>query len=333
MSLFSKLVRSAGPLGAYALARNLCRNQPRILMYHRFQAGDGENGFFERQIRHIKQRYQPFSLAGLLEHIDSYGAAPKHAIVVTVDDGYRDFYREAFPVLRKYGVPATLFATTGFIDGRLWLWPDKVTWILNQAEKVDGDIKFGPVTLESGRSGQELIDRYWKPLIDHALSIPDAEKHDLIQSLAEALRVDLSDQAPEGFAACTWSELLEMQSAGIEIGGHTVTHPTLGQVTVTQARAEIFGCRDELNEHLGSEVRTFCYPNGQPSDLQDFLLPMVEESGFRGAVTAFPDSKGIKERFAMRRHACGKDDFQFRKAVSGVEYLGQRLRGSAYNVQ
>jgi peptidoglycan/xylan/chitin deacetylase (PgdA/CDA1 family) len=332
MSFFSKVVRSVGPFGAYALARHLCRNQPRILMYHRFQPGDGIDGFFERQIRHIKQRYQPFSLVGLLDYMDKHGTVPKHAIVVTVDDGYQDFYRLAFPVLKKHGVPATLFATTGFIDGRLWLWPDKVTWILKHAEKIPANTKVGPVVMNAGLSGQDIIGHYWQPLIDHALSVPDQEKHELIRSLAASLEVNLPDQAPDKYAPCSWSELSEMQSVGIEIGGHTVTHPTLGQVTSEQAQAEIFGCRDDLNEHLGEKVRTFCYPNGQPSDFQDFLLPMVQESGFSGAVTAFPDSKGIKERFAMRRHACGDDDFQFRKAVSGVEYLGQRVRGNAQNV-
>ncbi|MBI48401.1 MAG: polysaccharide deacetylase [Marinobacter sp.] len=332
MSLFSKVVRSAGPLGAYALARHLCKNQPRILMYHRFHSGNGIDGFFESQVRHIKNHYQPFSLVGLLAHIDKHGSVPKHAIVVTVDDGYRDFYQEAFPVLHKHGVPATLFATTGFIDGRLWLWPDKVSWILNHAEKIRENTKVGPVFMEASLIRQDIAGHYWQSLIDHALSIPDQEKHDLIHFLANALEVDLPEQAPDVYAPCSWSELWEMQSAGIEIGGHTVTHPTLGQVTPEQAHAEIVGCRDELNEHLGERARTFCYPNGQPSDFQDFLLSIVRESGFYGAVTAFPDAKGIRERFAMRRHACGDDDFQFQKAVSGIEYLGQKLRGNLQDV-
>lgn len=336
MSLVSRTVRKLGPLGGYALARQLCRKQPRILMYHRFPGpktnGGGGSDFFEKQVMYIRKRYQPFTLAGLIQYAEQHGNMPEHAVVITVDDGYRDFYDYAFPILRKHGVPATLYATTGFVDGRLWLWPDKVTWLLENARQVTADSQFGSATFRATQSCENLLGIYWQPLITHGLSIPDNEKHVFISDLASVLGLDLPDAIPEEFAPVSWDQLREIEAAGIEVGGHTVTHPTLGQVTEEQARDEIFGCRDELIEYLGEKPRTFCYPNGQPSDFQDFLLPMVEEAGYLGAVTAFPDSKGIGSRYAMRRHACGDNQYQFHKAVSGVEYLGHRVRGKVQNV-
>lgn len=331
MSLVSRTVRKLGPLGGYALARRLCRKQPRILMYHRFSNPPVKNwtspAFFEEQVKHIRKHYRPFTLAGLLQYADRHGQMPENAVVITVDDGYRDFYEYAFPILRKHGVPATLFATTGFVDKRLWLWPDKLTWLLNNARQVTIDVTFGSTALTTDRTCEGLFEQYWQPLIAHGLSIPDSEKHIFIGSLANALGLKIPDVIPEEFAPISWAQLRELEANGIEVGGHTVTHPTLGQVTEAQAREEIFGCRDELVEQLGAKPRTFCYPNGQPSDFQDFLLPLVEHAGFLGAVTAFPDAKGTTERFAMRRHVGGDDMFQFNKAVSGVELLGHRLRG------
>ena len=57
------------------------------------------------------------------------------------------------PILRKYQVPATLFVTTGFIDRRLWLWPDKITWLLSQVDRIPEAIKIG-----SFRSGAGEVD-------------------------------------------------------------------------------------------------------------------------------------------------------------------------------
>ncbi|SNC68270.1 Polysaccharide deacetylase [Marinobacter sp. es.048] len=331
MELLSRSIRKIGPMGGYQFARQICRNQPRILMYHRFSdspvKGWASSECFEQQVRHIRERYNPYSLVGLMKYHREHGRMPPHAVVITVDDGYRDFYEHAFPILQRHGVPATLFATTGFIDRRLWLWPDKITWILDQLSHVSREFTIGSFKVSEGALNGESRSELWKRLIAHALSLPDEVKHEFISGLACALGLVFPDEIPESFAPLCWNELKRMQEAHIEIGGHTVTHPSLGRVTEAQARDEIFGCRDALNQHLGQQDRTFCYPNGQPSDFQPFLPDLVREAGFLGAVTAFPDAQGISDRYLMRRHASGDNMFQFHKAVSGFELLGHRVKG------
>ncbi|MDF0752171.1 polysaccharide deacetylase family protein [Marinobacter sp. 71-i] len=283
-------------------------------------------GFFEQQVRHIQERYNPYSLVGLMKYHSEHGRMPSHAVVITVDDGYRDFYEHAFPILQRHGVPATLFATTGFIERRLWLWPDKVTWMLEQLPHIGQEFTLGSITIKAGDINDARRRDIWEKWIDHCLSLPDKDKHEFILSLASKLSLEFPSEIPKAFEPLSWDELKEMQDAGIEVGGHTVTHPSLGRVTKNEARDEIFGCRDVLNQNLGQQERTFCYPNGQPSDFQDFLPDMVREAGFLGAVTAFPDALGINNRYLMRRHVSGDDMFQFYKAVSGVELLGHRAR-------
>lgn len=330
MGLLSKSIRKLGPVGGYQFARQICRNQPRILMYHRFSdpsvKGWASPSIFEQQVKHIRQRYNPYSLVGLMKYHREHGRMPVHAVVITVDDGYRDFYEHAFPILKQYGVPATLFATTGFIDRQLWLWPDKITWMLGQLDVIDRDFNLGSIHIKAGEVTSLRRGELWRQLIAHALSLPDKDKHQFISSLVSEMGLVLSEEIPSAFAPLSWDELKEMQEAGMEIGGHTVSHPSLGRVTKAQAREEIVGCFDTLNQNLGRLERTFCYPNGQPSDFQDFLPEMVREAGFLGAVTAFPDARGVDEHYLMRRHVSGDDMFQFHKAVSGVELLGHRVR-------
>lgn len=333
MGVFSKAVRVFGPLGGYGLAKALCKKEPRILMYHRFAnppvKGWASPAYFEHQVRYIKANYNPVSLVGLMQHQRDTGKMPDHTVVITVDDGYRDFYEYAFPILKKYNVPATLFVTTGFIAQDLWLWPDKITWLLKQSNSIP-DLKLGELALSAGALDASTYGDYWQKIINYSLSLPDQDKHKFIADLASMLGHDLPPGIPAEYAPLALDELKEMQDCGIEIGGHTVTHPSLGRVTESQAYEEILGCRDYLNQHLGFRERTFCYPNGQPSDFQPFLPRIVKEAGFLGAVTAFPDSKGTSEPYLMRRHVSGDNSFQFFKAVSGVELLGHKLRGAVY---
>ena len=112
MAMLSKLVKTTGPYGLYALARVLCRRQPRILMYHRFSEEPGKGrvsrDVFRGQVEHICRYYNPMTLRDLSHRLFEEGRVPDHALVLTIDDGYRDFYDIAYPILQEYRVPATL---------------------------------------------------------------------------------------------------------------------------------------------------------------------------------------------------------------------------------
>ncbi|PXX90720.1 polysaccharide deacetylase [Marinobacter vulgaris] len=332
MSTASKVVRAAGKYGLYSAARLLTARQPRILMYHRFTeapaGGEASRENFRKQVAHIRRYYQPMTLETLCGYLESEQRVPRNAIVITVDDGYRDFYDIAWPVLREHSVPATLFVTTGFVSGDLWLWPDKISWILEHAGENNSVFQWQGLRIEENEL-KTNSPKIWKRLISFLLAVPDAEKHEVIAALADAWGLELPENAPERFAACTWEQLRELQAAGIEIGGHTVTHPTLGQVNSSHAELEIRDCRARLAEELGREPFSFCYPNGMPDDFSADLMKQVEKNGFRCAVAAFSDAAGMKHRFALRRHSSGNNWFQFCKAVSGVELIGHYLRGQA----
>jgi peptidoglycan/xylan/chitin deacetylase (PgdA/CDA1 family) len=330
MSAGSRAVRTAGKYGLYQVARWLTSGQPRILMYHRFtdEPGGGEvsRDNFRKQVAYIRRYYHPMTLETLCGYLESEERVPRNAIVITVDDGYRDFYDIAWPVLREYSVPATLFATTGFISGDLWLWPDKITWLLDNANKNSSAFQWQSLVVKENELKTDAR-RVWKRLIDFLLSVPDEEKHQVIAALASTWSLEPPDQAPERFAACSWDQLRQLQAAGIEIGGHTVTHPTLGRVSDEQAKRELSECWSRIEQELGRKPCSFCYPNGMPGDFSADLMKLVEDSGFRCAVAAFSDSTGMKHRFALRRHSGGDSWFQFSKAISGVELIGHYLRG------
>ena len=130
----SKFIKSTGPYGLYAFARLLTRSTPRILMYHRFSEKEKKNkvsaATFEQQLVYLKKHFTILSLSELRNYLIEGRKPPANTIVLTVDDGHEDFYRIAFPILKKHKVTATLFVITDFIEQKLWLWTDKITHLL-----------------------------------------------------------------------------------------------------------------------------------------------------------------------------------------------------------
>jgi peptidoglycan/xylan/chitin deacetylase (PgdA/CDA1 family) len=322
----SAMIDLAGKLGGYQLARLLTRKQPKVLMYHRFSSEKKGHevtaATLEQQLRLIKRYFKPMTLASLAQVIQQTGKAPSNAVVITVDDGYRDFYEVAYPLLKHYAVPATFFVTTGFVNKDLWLWPDQVLWLLHNRLVHEGVLTVGDRVFDLTLP----VGKLWWPLVLHLLRV---DNHIRLAAIAELVRcsgISLPHLAPDEFSAVSWAQLSEMQGQGIEIGGHTLSHPSLGHMPLEEAKAEIDGCFNELRMHLGDQPRTFCYPNGQPADYSPEIKDIVSQSGFLAAVTAYSDRFNVDIPWAWRRFVGCEESFQFNKSLFGVEHLGNQLR-------
>lgn len=324
----ARLISTAGKLGGYHAARLITRRQPKILMYHRFSEQASPTAVslagFERQLRIIKRWFNPMTLTQLAE-ARAIGQTPEHAVVITVDDGYRDFYEIAYPLLRHYGLPATFFVTTGFINRETWLWPDQVTWLLERKPGGLGQQQIAGLPLDLDRPRSEV----WQALIDRFLSVPNQERLAGLKELERLCDVTLPPQAPTECGASDWSQLEEMQKNGIEIGGHTYSHPSLGHMTEEEVAQELAWTRGLLVERLGDRPRSFCYPNGAPGDYSERIKSQVREAGFTAAVTAFSDRYNLQMDYAWRRFVGTEEDFQFHKSLFGVEHLGNQARRTA----
>src|SRR3990170_2672732 len=130
---------------AYDLLFRCQPNTARVLMYHRVKPpleGDSSgqhpglaHRHFILQIQYIKHRMTPISLGELTQRIAAGRKLPPKAIALTFDDGYEDNYTNAYPVLKQYGVPATIFLITGFVGSSIQLWWDRLWDILHAARQ------------------------------------------------------------------------------------------------------------------------------------------------------------------------------------------------------
>lgn len=125
---------------------------PRILVYHRFcdasdpsaHKVDGET--FEWQLNQIKKYFTVITLGEYLKLREKGNTIPSNLVIITVDDGYYDFYKLAYPVLKKFNVGATFFCTVNFLDKKEWLWPDRISYALEKTEKKKFTMEFSGKT-------------------------------------------------------------------------------------------------------------------------------------------------------------------------------------------
>src|SRR5262245_28300410 len=108
-----------------------------VLMYHRF----GDDGHpdavsgkeLASHLRYLTRRYTIVSIPEMVAHLAAGTRPTRPMAAITVDDGHADAYEVAFPILKQFRVPATLFVVTGFLDGTDWLWTDRVSYVFEHA--------------------------------------------------------------------------------------------------------------------------------------------------------------------------------------------------------
>ncbi len=255
MSLKSIAENTAHALGAVHLIRQRSRAKARILMYHRFHT---DSSRLREQCEHLSRYYHSISLTELAEAARTNQPLPPNSLAITVDDGYRDF-QHAFPVFQRFGLKVTLYVVSGFAAGELWLWPDQLLYLFENAlaHTPKYPMPAGTVHLDLSNPSS-AFSTFSQTMID----MTNGDRLDLLRRLPALLDVDLPAKAPERFAPLSWEELKTLAAQGLDIGAHTATHPILAKLQ-TGLEAEITGSKASIEQATGVPVRHFCYPNGR----------------------------------------------------------------------
>lgn len=323
-SLNSHLYKLSRPIGGLQVAKYLTRNHPKILMYHRISR-DGACGTisidqFEEQMKVVKRYFNPLSIENLMKYQDK-GIVPKYAVSITFDDGYHDFSDYAFPILERFEIPATLFVTTGFINGEMMLWPDQIRYAI---ENCKDRKKLTIQGLFTEVDPRENPDEMWKRIAEYCLTINNLEKTKIIRSVYDQLGVVLPKKVPEKFRPLNWDVIREMVSKGLAIGSHSHSHPILTKINRQQLVDEIEGSAQIIEEELGFHPEAFCYPNGMQFDFNDSVKKCVEGSNYKYALAAYPGVNPLRDRWAINRYPSSYSFSNFEKHIFGYTMLNMK---------
>jgi peptidoglycan/xylan/chitin deacetylase (PgdA/CDA1 family) len=249
--------------GLVGLVRRLLPRKGAIILYGHRVTADREGFFsgippavFERQIRYLSQSYHFVTLSSLVASI--YGGRPvqPNSIVLTLDDGFGDNYTNAFPILRKYGVPATIFLCVNSIERGELPWSQRLGYILQHTERERVSLgppvncSFSLLTAEDRWKAYGVLEELCK-----SLSLPDLER--FITRLGKECTVDLPLDR-----MLTWEQILEMRQHDIEFGSHTLSHPHMASLPPEQAYKEMAESKRIMEQRLGEPIHHFAFPAG-----------------------------------------------------------------------
>lgn len=208
-------------------------------------------------------------------------------VIVTFDDGYRDYHDRAYPILHDMRIPAVMFLSTDFMDRGGLLWTEALHWAVMTTSESDVRVPWRPedsTSLLTTDARKAFITGCKR----HLKGIPDDERKSWMTMLFQNLNV--SEPTIElDRQMLTWDEVRAMRE-GTRFGGHSHTHPILSQLKPESMEHEILTCRDRIAEETGVPPHCFAYPNGRACDFNETTKVLLQRHGFN---IAFSTNEGI----------------------------------------
>jgi len=281
----------AGITPAYAsLRRIVVPDALAVLTYHRVGADADEPWMgasipadaFESQMKWLASQCSVVPLIDCLDRLKSGKPLPRRCVAVTFDDGYYDNYARAFPILKRYGIPALVNVVTGNVRDQGPFWWDRVKYALWCRDKL-GQSEFDEQSQSWTPGANGDVRRDIAETVERLKHLTAAQRENEVRLVEEAYGAVLTGRGGRRLVVSP-EEIQEMAASGIDFGAHTETHCNVA-IETDHGLAEMRGSKAALEEWVGREVRLFCYPNG---DLSPAARNAVRQAGFGYALTADP---------------------------------------------
>lgn len=273
-------------LKAYKL--NALKNQAYIIAYHRVVENPSpfypelDIRTFEAQIRHLSENYSIVPVEEIVKRITT-GQTLKKCLALTFDDGFKDNYTHAYPILKKYNAPATIFLITSCIETGNPPWFMAFRRAFEKTDKKELYIILGGQNFRLNLSS--MVQK--KAASDEVMSFlqicPNKKRLLFLKEIFDAL-------GPNDFSCLenimlNWNEIREMANNGVSFGAHTHSHPILANLTISEAEFEITRSKRIIEKKLNKPVNGFAYPVGKRAHYDKKLFSILNRNGFEYAFT------------------------------------------------
>jgi peptidoglycan/xylan/chitin deacetylase (PgdA/CDA1 family) len=302
------LKRGAG--SAFPRLRPATGSKFGILCYHRVGT-DGIPLFsrlaprmFDAQMRHVRKHFRVVSLGQLCREMQE-GLPVKPTLAVTFDDGYRDLHTHAFPVLRKYQIPATIYLVGQCMETGEVPWYDRIFLALKVAPGTLLELGMESPRRFELSSPASRAAAAWE-IVSYLRTIPNGRR--LAWCAAFERRIPLPRRELDG-RMLDWQQVRSMSRAGVFFGAHTMSHPVLSQLEAPALEAELVSSKQVLEQGLDALVEDFAYPFGKPEDCGPDAEKLLKRYGYKSGVTT---TSGVNTTganvFRLHRYQIDEED-------------------------
>lgn len=268
-----------------------------VLMYHGVNSGNNTDDrnrcseyniskdVFEIQMRYLAENCTVISATDAFEGKNI--SNDKRNIVISFDDGYRNNYFNALPILKKYGMPAVFSITTGWIEEKSPLWNDIIEWLIRYTDRDRCEITLDNFkrcfSLENNRDRTKFYN--WA--LNYAVNKEQNLRDDFILSIADSLNMDIDKEKillDEDYAPLKHEDILNMsEQRGVEIASHSVNHYNLVNLNEEQIENELLESKKTIESITYNPCRVFCVPGGKYNKQ---CLYAIKNAGYRIVMTS-----------------------------------------------
>lgn len=240
---------------------------------------------FDMHMRTVRREFNPISLSEFRFHVESGTPMPPRSCLVTFDDGWLDNYEVAFPILKKYQIPAVIFLPVSYISSSKMFWQEEVLMRLSLM-RLEGDGK-SLERLKSILNREKTSREPTNEDIERFVIELKSLDYEQLEIELESIRAisDAGVDSPHYNRYLSWEQVAEMRDAGIEFASHGMSHRILSSLSEPQCRDELEQSREALKERFGQEVTAIAYPNG---DYDERVLRETARAGYTLAFTTRP---------------------------------------------
>ncbi len=304
-----------------------------ILMYHRVLTKQQVNwriqpGMYvydstlKMQLMFLKRYFCVVDLS-VLARIRENGNMPsgRPICAITFDDGWRDFYEYAYPLLRSFEIPATVFLPTDFIGSDKLFWTDMVPDVLEKINKLkdgghdaDPDIEKAILEIRNLSGSRESI-------LEKAIEILKKYRLEQIEKIFDKIVEKQVDLQSAERVFLNWEQVRQMKNSGlVSFGSHTHSHRILTTLQSGEVYEELVDSRQKLMEEKAcdSEFIPFCYPNG---NYDNKIIQLVKEAGYSMAVTTKNGWNSWNDDFYSLKRIGIHNDMSFCPSMFGLRLL------------
>lgn len=272
---------------------------------------------FDKQMGFLARNFEIVSMQNIENYFLGLESLPKKSVAITFDDGYANNLWNAHPILEKYGLSATIYLATEYINSRKIMWTDRLELALIQSQITEFEVLLDKIqhfdisNLTNKINALKTIKSYIKRANFKLNNI-------ILDDIDQKLEIDKNLIIPSIHKFLEWDEVRFMNSSGVwGIGAHTENHYSLGTLNqhdgIKQITDSLLKVKTELRTDL---LPLFSYPEGRDFDMPKYAIKFLRSIGLKSAPSANPGENYIRKfskykAMKLKRYLVGFENLDF----------------------
>lgn len=291
--LLASILIKTGAIHILHKLRQSIKKELPVLAYHRILDISDINDYhydsevidatidgFEKQMKFISKHYNPISIQDLYNYTNTNNPLPKNPILITFDDGFNDNYYNAFPILKKYNIPATLFIATNHIGTDQPFWFERLSHLILTTPKTELSID----ELNFHKNITNNINERRQIYNDCVELLKYKNKTTcirIIDKLEQEHSITISNDDKKMSCPLTWKQCQEMAESVITFGSHGASHTIFTQLEDNELHTELAKSKKIIEDKIKCPVIALSFPNGQTNDFNTSIVNTIYQHGYK----------------------------------------------------